>query len=54
VLPLQNAATYPGATKPGTKNQELERIATTDALPEAGEEGTVRIRCLKSILRRGS
>jgi hypothetical protein len=54
VLPLQKAAaTNPGATKPGTKNQELEMTATTDALLEATRRGR-QIRCLKHILRRGS
>jgi hypothetical protein len=53
VLPLQIAATNPGATKPGTKNQELGPIATTDALIGAARKGR-HIRCLKRILRRGS
>jgi hypothetical protein len=49
----EKAATNPGATKPGTKNQELEMTATTSAALEAAVRGR-QIRCLKSILRRKS
>jgi hypothetical protein len=46
------AATNPGATKPGTKNQEWE-MEPLRALLGAAMKGR-QILCLKSILRRGS
>jgi hypothetical protein len=49
-LPLQKVAANPGATKPGTKNQEFELGATTSAALGAAMKGR-QILCLKRILR---